>query len=73
MGHKCSIGSLSCGDTTNPSDSKYQMANLFCAAPDMLDIIKMIEADDNCYMPVHIAQMIGCAIRDAEAIPEDVD
>ena len=34
MGHKCSLGSLSCSDTYNPSDCKYQMANLFIASPE---------------------------------------
>ena len=71
MGHKCHVGGLSCSDTTDPEDAKYQIANLFCAAPDMLEVLKSLENDDGS-IPDRIWQMRNNAIRDAEAIPEDV-
>ena len=70
MGHKCSIGTLSCGDTTDNEDAKYQIANLFCAAPDMLDVLKSLENDDES-IPRHIWQMRNDAIYRAENIPTE--
>jgi hypothetical protein len=41
LGSKCTIADLPCDDTHNPESAAYQIANLFKAAPAMLEALKV--------------------------------
>ncbi len=55
---KCQVAELYCGDTTDEDDTAYQIAKLFIAAPEMLDMLKSCAEDlafsaENCDKELH--------------------